>query len=190
MITPARLDQLARAIARVATHPASYDGYCYRVTKPRFGNRRDAFSGVGSLYASGRFNVQGKFVIIYTSCSLEGAMWEYTHTARSSNVDLASLLPISVLSGRVQLSRVLDLTSRAVRRALGVTLADLGSQDWATSPDEALTQALGRLAFEAGFEAILAPSAAGSPNLNILPANVLPGSVLEIINESELPPPT
>lgn len=189
MIDSVRLDQLMRAITRLATRPALFDGYCFRVTKPRFGNRCDAFSGAGSLYASGRFNVQGKFLVVYTSCSFEGANWEYTHTARSSNVDLASLLPISTLSVRVQLSKVLDLTSQRVRRALRITLADLRSQDWVSSPDEALTQAIGRLAFEAGFEAILVPSAAGSPNLNILPANLLPGSVLEIVNESELPPP-
>lgn len=189
MIDPVRLGQLTRAIARLAARPASYDGYCYRVNKPRYGNRRDAFSGEGSRYASGRFNAQRAFLIVYTSCSFEGASWEFTHTARSSGVDLASLLPISTLSGRAQFSQVLDLTNRAARRALGVTLADLRSQDWVNSQDEALTQTIGRLAFDAGFEAILAPSAAGSPNLNILPANILPGSVLEIINENELPPP-
>lgn len=176
-------------MASLAARPATHDGYCYRATKPRFGNARDALSGQGSQYAAGRYHAQGAFLIVYSSGTPEGAIWEFTHTARVSSLYVADLMPITMLSARVRLISVLDLIDPAVRHALGVTAADLQSADWVTSRDEALTQTIGRLAFEAGFEAILVPSDGGSPNLNIMLTNLLPGSTLQIINENELPPP-
>lgn len=56
----------------------------------------------------------------------------------------------------VRLGRVLDLTARTVQDMLGVTPEAL------TRPEYALTHAIAKAAREAGFEAILAPSSAGS----------------------------
>ena len=54
---------------------------------------------------------------------------------------------------------------------------------------EALTQALGRIGHELGWEAFLVPSAArrGGVNLIIFPANLSRRSSLEIINVGDLP---
>jgi len=55
---------------------------------------------------------------------------------------------------------------------------------------EAFTQQLGRLARDAGFEAILVPSAVTrGKNLDVFPDRLLPGSSLKIINRSRLPLP-
>jgi hypothetical protein len=58
-----------------------------------------------------------------------------------------------------------------------------------TAGREALTQALGRLAHEFGWEALLVPSAArkGGVNLIVFPDNLAMGSRFEIVNVAELP---
>jgi hypothetical protein len=54
-----------------------------------------------------------------------------------------------------------------------------------------LTQAIGRLAYNAELEGLLVPSAArkGGVNLIVFPANVEPpGSWIKIVNKGQLPP--
>lgn len=66
----------------------------------------------------------------------------------------------------VKLTKVLDLTDPDVRLAIGVTEPDLKVEweDVKRAGDEAITQSIGRLAREAGFEAIIVPSARHSGN--------------------------
>jgi len=148
----------------------------------------DALSGEGSRRASGRFHMKGAFLIAYTGCTLPQAEWEYSNISRNSGITREDSLPLTTLSADVNFTKVLDLTDRAVRRHLNVTKQDLSQSAWGTSPDETLTQAIGRLAYQHGFEAIITPSAGPGNNLNILPQNLLPGSFAHIINEDRLPP--
>ena len=89
--------------------------------------------------------------------------------------------------------RVLDLTDAGVRRLLGVSERRLLDEPWREMQKkgrEALTQAVGRLAYEADWEGLLAPSAArkGGVNLVLFPANLkAPGSWLRIVNKADLP---
>ena len=157
--------------------------------QPKYGNSLDAFSGEGSLKVSGRFHVRGNVRLVYTSTDLNTAQWEYCNTARSSGLNITSLLPYIIIGADVTLSKVLDLSDALVRERLGVTLAEVRSVKWDASPDQTLTQIIGRLAYEAKFEAILAPSRGGGLNLNIFRQNLLPDSSIEIINEDKLPAP-
>jgi hypothetical protein len=82
-----------------------------------------------------------------------------------------------------RLSLVLDLTQPMVLRTLREPLARLRREDWQRAQDqgrEALTQAIGRAAFEEGLEALLAPSAAVEDAVNIVvfPARLGPDSFL------------
>ena len=99
-------------------------------------------------------------------------------------------MPMTTLSANVQLGKVLDLTDALVLQSLGVTLTDIRDAPWNNPAGETLTQVIGRLAYEAGFEALLAPSGSGDDNVNLFPANLQTISVLKIINEQDLPPPT
>ena len=180
------LNRLARALSRMAESAETYSGHCFRFVKPRYSNRLDAFSGEGSRKASGRFHVKGSFVIVYTSTDLKTAEWEYLHTARTAGINTAFLLPCVVISANVRLSKVLNLASARIRKSLKTTLTELRTSDWDGSLSETFTQMLGRLANEAGFEAILVPSSGGGRNLNLLRQNFQADSVIEIINESEL----
>lgn len=189
MIDQTRVESLAHSIVRSFTRPALFSGLCVRCMKPKYGNRLDAFSGEGSREASGRFHSKGKFVIVYTSTDLKTAGWEYFNTARSSGLNIASLLPYIVIGADVTLSKVLDLSDARVRRRLQVTLKEVRGGNWDISPGETLTQIIGRLAYEVKFEAILAPSVGGGLNLNIFRLNLLPDSSVKIINEDKLPAP-
>jgi len=172
---------------RLLASAPPFEGTCFRCLSPRYANVRDAISGEGSRYAAGRFHVKGAVLLVYTACSLDLALWEYTHTARSRGFDVANLLPVTLLSLEVKVSRVLDLTDAATRRALKINLPTIRTGPWQVSEDESETQRIGRLASEAGFEAILAPSAGKGNSLNVLAANLLPDSLFRIINEQELP---
>lgn len=189
MIEQVRVERLTRSIARSFTLPAAFSGCCIRCMQPKYGNRLDAFSGEGSREASGRFHGKGELVIVYTSTDLKTAEWEYSNTARSSGLNITSLLPYIIIGADVTLSKVLDLSDALVRERLGVTLAEVRSVRWDASSDQTLTQIIGRLAYEAKFEAILAPSRGGGLNLNIFRQNLLPDSSIEIINEDKLPAP-
>jgi RES domain-containing protein len=77
---------------------------------------------------------------------------------------------------KVELQRVLDLTDGAVLQRLGLRPEDLVAPDWA------LTQELGRLAHEAGFGALLVPSAAiPGTNLVLFPDRLDPASSLQLL---------
>lgn len=176
-------------MARLAASPEAYSGYCYRCVKPQYSSRLNAFSGEGSRKASGRFHVKGQFILLYTGTTLEAAQWEYFNTARSIGIDTAHLLPVTAIGAEIVLSKVLNLSRADVRSTLKITLKQLQETNWSLSPDEALTQLVGRLAFEAGFEAMRVPSLGGGQNLNVFRQNLLPGSSLQIVNEAELPAP-
>jgi hypothetical protein len=81
-----------------------------------------------------------------------------------------------------------------VCRSLGVTRGQLVGADWRAcnaAGEEALTQAIGRLAWNAGWEGLVLPSAAtpDGVNLVVFPGNLLPPqSYLLIINRDQLPP--
>lgn len=185
----AQADRLAYAMTGLAGRAESFSGHCFRCVKPQYSGSQDAFPGAGSLKVSGRFHLKGKFVIVYTSTDLQTAEWEYLNTAASVGIDTAYLLPYTAISADVNLSRVLNLTLPLVRRALSVTLADLRASVWSGIPQETLTQAIGRLAYEAGFEAVLAPSAGKGNNLNIFRQNLQAASYVRIVNEDQLSRP-
>ncbi len=94
----------------------------------------------------------------------------------------------------VDLEPALDLTDGRVRRALRVSRARMLGEPWWVLQDrgqEALAQALGRLARDHGFAALLAPSAARprGANVAIYPDRIGTGGRLAVVNPERLPPP-
>jgi hypothetical protein len=71
---------------------------------------------------------------------------------------------------------MLDLTAPATRRAMNVTLAELGSEDWRklqAAGKESFTQAIGRAVVAAGGSGLLSRSAAVDRGVNVV---VFPGA--------------
>lgn len=101
----------------------------------------------------GRFHRVGDRATWYSSLSEDDAWAQFFRHNPQGGVD-----PMEVLRriGRARVADlvVLDLTDPRTRRLAGITLKQLRSNRYAAC------QALGRAAREAGFEGILAPSAA------------------------------
>jgi RES domain-containing protein len=81
-----------------------FSGYCFRCTAARYANVRDALSGQGALYASGRFHLKEEFRIVYLGCDLHTAVEEFTQTAKHSGFEVARLLPATNIGVAVRLS--------------------------------------------------------------------------------------
>jgi RES domain-containing protein len=105
----------------------------------------------GALLSGGRYNAAEEFGALYLSETPEGCAAEMARRP-------AAPQDYIVGSIRVTLGRICDLTDEGLLADLGLTSNQLKVNDWTDM------QVLGKLVREAGFEAILVPSAAGDFN--------------------------
>lgn len=178
---------LSRGMARTLPLTEPWQGIVYRSTSERYANAHDLISGEGAMKAGGRFNPPGAFLAVYGCLSLETAMEETLSQARYYGFEPWTLLRRVFCAVEVDLQRVLDLTRGLVRQRLRVSRQRMVREDWRRlmmEGHEALTQALGRAAFEAGLEGLLVPSAARreGKNLLVLPACLEPGSTVREVS--------
>ena len=191
---PRSLDLTAR-IQQLITSAAPWSGTAFRATAERYANRDDLLTGVGSKQSGGRWNPPGLFRAVYLSLGVDTAVAEFLGQFAHYGLQAAELTPFVVAGVEVRLSRVLDLSSAATRRKLRLTLVELQQDDWRAAQDagdESLTQAVGRIAFEAEFDGLLVPSVSkrGETNVVALPGNfVPPDSHLKAVNREKLPQP-
>ena len=118
------------------------------------------------LKAHGRWNRAGVYGCLYTALTREGALAELARYARRAGLRPDRLPARDLVSIRVRVEPVLDLTSRGVRRKLGATLAALTGDG---EEDLEACRSLADFARQQGYCAILSPSAAlrGAANLNL-----------------------
>ncbi len=172
-----------------------FSGVCFRNVSQKFANTRDILSAQGSLDVGGRYNFKGAFEVLYLSYDLHTCLEETIKSMQCDNgFEVAKALPRVVIGIEVKLSRVLDLTGAIIRRQLCIAKKSLIGDDWEklqnVDNQEAFTQQIGRLAREAGFEAILVPSTVmRGTNLDIFPDRLLAGSSLKVVNRHLLPLP-
>lgn len=190
----AESDRLARGLRRCQRLAVPWSGVAYRSASVRYANRDDFLTGAGARILGARWNSPESFATVYLSLTPETATTEALAHHRHFGLPVETALPRVLASVRVSLQRVLDLTDVRARRSLGVGRGTLLDEDWRganAGGTEAITQALGRLAWEAEWEALLVPSAAqpGGTNLIVFPGNLSPPeSYLIIINREQLPP--
>jgi RES domain-containing protein len=186
-------DRLARALAKCLGRAAPWSGVLYRSASPRYATRDDLLTGAGSQSAGARWNPPRSFRTVYASLEVETALAEALAHFRHYNLAVAKAMPRVIVALEARLRRALDVSSGATRRALGVSGRRLVTAPWREENRrgrEALTQALGRLAYEADLEGLLVPSAANKRgrNLVIFPANLdTPRSWLRLVNRDQLP---
>lgn len=186
-------DRLERTLAKCLGRAIPWVGELFRSTSPRYANRDDVLTGAGSKTAGARRNPPNSFRTIYTSLDVETAVAESLAHFRYYGLAVTKAMPRVLLAVKAKLRRVLDLTDTGTRRVLGVSRRKLLAEPWREEQKkgrEALTQAVGRLAYSAGLEGLLVPSAAHDGlNLVIFPANLdPPTSWVRIMNKEELPP--
>lgn len=181
-------DRLRKAIRQVSSLDRSWVGAAYRVASVARSNEADLLSGEGSRIWGARWNPPGSFRTVYLSLEHSTAMAEYLAQNRRQGLPDHAAMPAVTAGVNLNLRRVLDLNDRAVRRALRLTRTSMTSGSHDPSPVEQLTQAVGRLAWSEGYEAILVPSAARllSSNIVVFPDKLSPGQILPI-NADKLP---
>ena len=143
----------------------------YRHTSPAY----TPLSGDGARRQGGRWNPPDSFRVVYTALEVETVDREFARFVLRAGVTKPSITRRQLATIRVRLSRVLDLTNEVTRDALGVSEAEI------TSDDLAIARAIGEAAHHLGYEAVLAPSGAGRGNvLAIFLDNRAGDSVLEV----------
>jgi RES domain-containing protein len=187
-------ERLARALARCEPLAEKWAGFVYRSAAPAYANRDDLITGAGAKKAGGRWSPRGSFHTVYASLEFETAAAEALAHYRRFRIPEHAAMPRVFAALEVRLTRVLDLRRGQVRSALKVSAERLTDEEWwklQKRGKEAITQALGRLAWLAKWQALIVPSAArpGGANLIVFPANLgPPGSWLKIHKPDDLPP--
>lgn len=154
-----------------------WGGVVFRSVDPRHASPLEALSGRGSLAIGGRWNAPRSFAAVYTSLDPETAMAEALARVRGEGLPDHIAMPRLFFALHVRLERTIDLADSEHLRALSTSRRELESCDWRRDQEagrEALTQSIGRAAFQAGLDGILVPSAGnpGGLNLVILPGNL------------------
>jgi RES domain-containing protein len=166
-------------------------GCIFRFATVRYANRTDFLAGLGSKKHGGRWNPPGLFNCVYGSLDPQTALAESQATFLAYGIPLDRARPRVLASVSLKLQSVLDLTAHGCLRILRVTQKQLISLDWASEQQtgaEALTQAIGRLAWEEKLEAIIVSSArANGANLVLFPNRRRRGSSWKIQGVRDLP---
>ena len=176
------------AMNRVATSKLrSYAGIIFRSAPPNWAAGKRMIAGLGSMKSGARFNAPDTFPAVYGSTTPELAMIESLAYQRRAGLPPERAMPLMFKAIRVEIERLLDLTTPDVLGDLGVVLTQLKQDPWwlcRARMEESLTQALGRAAHACGVQAIMAASAhTADPMFNVvvLPDHLTSSSVLRVL---------
>ena len=130
---------------------------------------RDPLSGEGARLTGGRWNPPGSFAVLYLALDVPTTVNELRRSAARQGLVPADFLPRELYTYELRLQHVIDLRIDTHARAVGL------QEGWLSDEDATACQAVGEAAHHVGFEALLAPSAAG------------PGEVLAVFLDRMLP---
>ena len=183
--------ELFDTIKTLLPEAISFDDVVVRSVPVEFANSKDFFSGEGAARGGGRWNRRG-LRAIYASLDVMTATEEAFQNFIDYGFPMTSIRPRVTAGARVSLSHVLDLTDLSILDKLGYTLNELIEEDWKelqNAGEESWTQVIGRGCCQAGFEAIIVPSARRTEGKNIVlfPDELAETSTIEILGSEELP---
>jgi RES domain-containing protein len=193
-MAPHKKAELLRALFQaVGAKAAGWNGIVYRAVGTEYANKRDLLSGEGTKRFGGRWTPPGSFATAHASLDVKTAVVESLGTQQQYGIAVDARLPLTLVAIDVSLKKLIDLTDDSILRELGLTRQRLMRCRWRENMDkgrEALTQAIGRIAFEAGLEALLVPSAQArkGKNLVVYSDNLQKASSLTIQNVGKLLP--
>lgn len=185
--------RLERAVSRLLPAAVPFQGVAYRSASPRYANLHDLLTGAGARLSGARWNPRGSFPSVYLSLDPSTALDEVLAHFRHYALPIESAMPRVMVAVSASLQRLIDLTDAKVCSSLRLSRRRLLSEPWRemqAAGEEAITQAVGRIAFHAGVEGLLVPSAAKGHGVNLIvfPANLEQSSRLKILRSEELPP--
>jgi RES domain-containing protein len=183
--------QLKTGLKKLLSSAGPWEGATYRFVEVDYANRDDLLSGAGARKHGGRWNPP-RFNCVYGSLDPTTAQEESYAAYDKYGIPRSKMSPRVRVAINLTLQRVLDLSSPTALKTLGVTRKELAAVDWEAemdAGDEALTQAIGRLAFDEELEGIIVPSSRtiGGKNLVLFPGRRLAGSSWKISGAKELP---
>ncbi|HPM81541.1 MAG TPA: RES family NAD+ phosphorylase [Candidatus Anammoximicrobium sp.] len=189
---PPQVVELFCQIAELVPRAITLNEIIVRSTGTRYANEEDFLSGRGAARHGGRWNRPG-LRAVYASLDVITATYEAYQNFLDYGFALSAIRPRVTAGALAKRGTVLDLTDSAIRRKIGFTLTELLDEDWEAIQvrgEESWTQAIGRGSRQAGFEAILVPSARhrGGRNIVIFPDGLAPGSSLALLAPRDLPP--
>ena len=128
----------------------------------------------------------------YTALDPHTALSEALAHVNYYRLPMAKALPRVLVALRLKAKRVTDLRDGNIRKALRLSEETITNLDWRAenqNGSEAVTQAWGRVFAEAGFEAVVVPSAAnpGGANVLIFPENLQLSSSFDVDSEIQWP---
>jgi len=178
-------EKIFQALQGCMDRIAPWSGVIYRSTSPRYYSRNQILSGEGGSRRGGRWNPVG-IKAVYGSLTPETAMAETLQLYRYRKIPIVEAMPKVFVAIEVSISRTLDLRNTDTLRILNVSLEEILDEDWRMKEErgeESLSQAIGRAAYSAGAEGILAPAAADRMGTNVVvyPEGLAAGSMMEVV---------
>jgi RES domain-containing protein len=174
---------LSDAVAALDGLPTTpFEGEAYRHVSAG----REPLSGEGARLVGGRWNPPGSFAVLYLGLDERTVIGEFERLVRKQGRSVDDFLPRDFYTYELRLQHVLDLRAASNARALGLTPADFVDDDLTRC------QLVGESVHAAGFEALVAPSAAGSGEiLAVFLGRMLPGSLVRDVHHRKwtVPPP-
>jgi len=164
-----------------------------RFIEPKWSGEADRLSGLGAKQYGQRWNPMG-LAALYGAESAELAFNESIGRAQRAGFLPIQLTPRLIFAFRVKLAAILELTHGPTRTRLRVSKTRMVKCDWQRSRKashgkhrEQLTQAIGRAAAAAGFEAIRVPSTrAEGANLVVYPEFVRKNSKIQTLHADDI----
>lgn len=169
----------------------AWTGVGYRSVSSKYATTSDILSGIGSQRAGGRWNPIRSFRAVYVSLDLETGFRESFAHLSYYGFAPHTALPRVFVAIELKMTRLLDLTDTKILQQLRLSRRALLKEDWRKMQDSgqvALTQCLGQLAWETGYEGLVALSAASRRGRNLIffPDRLLPGSQVDILKPDSL----
>lgn len=179
------------AIASLLSDAKGFDGVIVRSVSMEFAQEDQFFSGTGAAKAGGRWNRVGLHAT-YASLDVMTATKEAYQMILKFGFSMTAISPRVMAGASVNLGKVLELTDSTVLDAIGFSLEDLTDEDWRSiqsGGEESWTQAIGRGSAQAGFEALIVPSAQNEDGRNIVifPQRLAKTSEIRVLGADQLP---
>lgn len=164
-------ERLSRLIPRCLDRATVWSGTTFRSVTPKYAKSKDLVSGEGACRFGGRWNPPGSFPTVYLSLDMETAFAEFRAQWHRYGMTPEAALPRVFCAIEVDLRRLLDLCDGRTRQRLCVSRKRMTQERWLEKQEageEALAQAIGRIAFESNAEGLLVPSAAHPRGRNLI----------------------
>ena len=155
------------AVQSLAAHAQPLSGVWYRCVETSFAH--EIVSGEGARVHGARWNPIGSFRTVYLSGTPETALEEYLARARRMQWPDHRSLPMVMAGVEVNVRRVLDLRAPGAAAVIE-PLLKIERAHWRSTQSrrEAMSQAIGRAARDAGLQGLLAPSQQVKGGLNLV----------------------